>query len=139
MLRRAVGVFSFIAFAAIVSGCIVRTAGPSGTVVAGGGPPATFTLANQSPYTVCYVQMTQGGDWGGDWLGSSETVPPGVSRTFSLTAGTWSIQMLDCNRQPVFRRYNVPIQGDITLTFRVYEVAARTAPPRLAAVEPRAL
>ncbi|MCC7538714.1 MAG: hypothetical protein IT379_20985 [Deltaproteobacteria bacterium] len=127
-----------LAFAALASACVVRTGPPvGGTVVAGGGVPATFSVLNQSPYTICFVQMSQGGDWGGDWLGSSETVPPGNQRDFSLTAGTWNIQFLDCNRQPIFRRYNVPIQGAITLTFRVYEVAQGITPTQYATLDRR--
>ena len=127
-----------LAFGLLASACVVRTGDPAyGGGPVAGGVPATFSVLNQSPYTICFVQMSQGGDWGGDWLGSSETVPPGNSRAFSVTAGTWNIQFLDCNRQPIFRRYNVPIQGDITLTFRVFEVAQGIAPTQYAAVDRR--
>lgn len=130
--------------ALLASACIVRSGPPGPGPAPGPGPtytggsPATFTVNNQSQYNVCYVFLTQGGDWGSDWLGSSETIPPGNMRTFNLVAGTWHVRMETCDHAPVYQQV-VQIEGDITLTFRVYEVVRADTPrPTLATTERRA-
>ncbi len=124
MVSRLRALMFVVGLSVLATGCVIRSGGqPGGTVVQGGGAPATFTVLNQSGGSICYVQMTQTADWGGDWLGSSERIDPGMQRDFSMTEGSWNVQFLDCNQQPIFRRYSMPITSPgITLTYRVYEV-----------------
>ena len=88
-----------------------------------GGPPATFTVRNESPHEICYVNMWPSRDtmWSGDWLAPSETIPPGRERPFDVSAGTWHVRLQDCQHRIVFDRAEVAIEGSIDLDFRVVE------------------
>ena len=88
-----------------------------------GGPAATFTVRNESVHEICYVNMWPSREtmWSGDWLGPSETIPPGRLRVFDMSAGLWHVRMQDCQHQILFDRPEVTIQGNMDLDFRVRE------------------
>jgi hypothetical protein len=50
-------------------------------------PPHDLTITNAASGAIEYVQIspTTDEDWGDDWLGPSEVIAPGSSRTFSIT------------------------------------------------------
>jgi hypothetical protein len=58
-----------------------------------------LTLINSLSGEVCYVFISPSGteDWGEDWLGEEDTLPTGYSITFTLPAGTYDLQALDCD------------------------------------------
>ena len=91
-----------------------------GGVVTQGGN-THFAIDNQSSLTVCYVNVseTSNGNWGPDRLGSSETIPPGTSRYWTIDAGYWDFRFLDCNQRVLMERRSVSVDGGgIVVTFR---------------------
>jgi hypothetical protein len=52
---------------------------------------------------VCYlfISPVHKDDWGEDWLGEDESLRPGASRAFTLTAGKYDMQALDCDSQVI--------------------------------------
>jgi hypothetical protein len=88
-----------------------------------GGAAATFTVRNQTQHEICYVNMWPSSEemTSGDWLGPSETIPPGRSRTFNTTAGTWHVRMQDCAHTMLFDRDGISIEGSIQLDFTTIE------------------
>lgn len=67
-------------------------------------PPAqqslTITVSNQSPYDICYVQISgsEDQDWGPDWLGNDEKIAAGRSKDFSPAAGTHDVKVMTCEQ-----------------------------------------
>lgn len=63
------------------------------------GGSGNLTLVNNSGTTVCYVYISPTSDttWGDDWLGSSETISNGSSRSFTVTPGDYDLRADDCN------------------------------------------
>lgn len=84
----------------------------------GGG--SSLTLVNNSNRTVCYVYISPStsSEWGDDWLGASETLSPGDSRTFYLEAGTYDLKAEDCNHEVIASEFQQNISGDMTWTIR---------------------
>ena len=61
-----------------------------------------LTLANDTATPACYVRIApaQESSWGDDWLGPTEIVNPGMSRTFFVTPGAnWNVQVEACGHQ----------------------------------------
>jgi hypothetical protein len=85
-----------------------------------GGGSASLTLVNNSSDTVCYVYISPStsSDWGADWLGASETLSTGDSRTFSLEAGTYDLKAEDCSHNEIASEFQQNISGDITWTLQ---------------------
>src|SRR5688572_7903616 len=85
-----------------LAGCIMRpgpgsdpnTGGGGG---GGGGGASAIVVRNNSDATICYVNFSSADDddWGGDQLGSNETVGPGGSRSWPVAAGTWDVRLQD--------------------------------------------
>jgi hypothetical protein len=83
----------------------------------GGGIP--LTLVNDTPFEACYVRLSPSSDsnWGDDWLGPRETVPPGVGRTFAVMGGpAWDIQVQTCAHQVLAEARQVPIMGPMQIS-----------------------
>ncbi|MEW6569167.1 MAG: hypothetical protein AB1449_13580 [Chloroflexota bacterium] len=82
--------------------------------------PETVTLINNSQTTICYVLISPSTSqsWGSDWLGSSETLPPGSSRNFAVAPGQqYDLQALDCDQNTVDQQMQVMItEAGITWT-----------------------
>ena len=119
-------VLALLALLGLTLGCLVRNDGEHPTT---GGAPATFTVRNHTEHEVCYVTMWPSGEDDDvdedarteDWLGPSETIRPGASRTFQVTAGTWHVRMQDCAHQLLFDRDGIAVADDIELDFRTIE------------------
>lgn len=66
--------------------------------------PATGSLkikvSNQSPYDICYVQISgsEQEEWGEDWLGEQEKIAAGASKTFNVDAGTYDVKVMTCEQ-----------------------------------------
>jgi hypothetical protein len=71
----------------------------------------TLTLINRFDRDVCYVYISpvDSETWGADWLGESETIPPGASRTFDLTPGTYDLLATDCNEETLVETYGLDL------------------------------
>tara|TARA_B100001750_G_scaffold139320_2_gene110973 strand:- start:112 stop:525 length:414 start_codon:yes stop_codon:yes gene_type:complete len=90
-----------------------------GVVVQGG--TTHFAIDNQSPMTICYVNVseTRDGSWGPDRLGQTETIPSGASRYWTIDPGYWDFRFLDCNQRTLMERRQVAVDGaGIVVTFR---------------------
>jgi len=79
---------------------------------------ASVTLYNNSGQSVCYVYISpsSASDWGGDWLGESEVLDSGYSRTFYLPAGTYDLSAEGCGGYLLDEQYNVYVDGGIDWT-----------------------
>jgi hypothetical protein len=75
-----------------------------------------ITIVNNTQQTICYVHIssTESEDWGPDWLGAEETLPPGGSKTFELTPGSYDMLVADCDSTEVDSQYAVAISGPTT-------------------------
>ncbi len=85
-----------------------------------GGGSASLTLVNNSGQDICYVYISPSTEstWGDDWLGASEIIASGDSRTFYLEPGTYDMKAEDCNREEIDSLFQQNISGDKTWTIR---------------------
>ena len=80
------------------------------------GPPPDgdipFTVTNSSRTELCFVYLspTSADNWGRDWLGS-ETIPPGSSYTFYVTAGEWDLLARDCESNALGSAMGIDVEG----------------------------
>lgn len=121
-LRRLVTIGA-LALSLSMAACIVRP-GPGGGDTnngggGGGGGDAAIVIRNNSGSTICFVNFsaTSSSDWGGDQLGSNETIGPGESRSFSVNAGGYDVRMQDCEHNTLAERRGVSVSGstDVSL------------------------
>ncbi len=83
-----------------------------------GGDQGMITVLNQLNRTICFVFISpsSSGSWGNDRLGSEETILPGDRRDFWLPdESLYDIQVVDCDDNVVLERYDVILQGSISL------------------------
>jgi len=62
---------------------------------------------------VCYVFISPANseEWGDDWLGVDEIIPPGDSRTFTMPAGLYDLMALDCEDNLLAEEYDASLSG----------------------------
>ena len=74
--------------------------GRSSTPTPGEISTLKINISNQSPYDICYVQISgsEQEEWGKDWLGEQEKIAPGASKTFNVDAGTYDVQVMTCEQ-----------------------------------------
>ena len=74
--------------------------GRSSTPTPGEIAALKINVSNQSPYDICYVQISgsEQEEWGKDWLGEQEKIAPGASKTFNVDAGTYDVQVMTCEQ-----------------------------------------
>ncbi len=79
---------------------------------------ATLIVENGSSRAICYlfISSTASDSWGEDWLSEGETLSPGVTRSFTLPAGEYDAQALDCDGEVVAEVYGGTISGRTTWT-----------------------
>jgi hypothetical protein len=97
------------------------TVGSSGQVFALSGASsgqAALEMINEGSTTICYVQISLSTEteWGPDWLGETETIGGGSSRTFELLPNTYDIRALDCDQETLKEEYGVNITGNTAWT-----------------------
>lgn len=75
-----------------------------------------ITIDNASPDEVCYVQISpsESDQWGDDWLGESETIPPGTQRGFDVSDGTYDVLLQTCDASTMATGWR--IKDDATVT-----------------------
>jgi hypothetical protein len=110
--------------ALLATGCVVRQQQPAVMAPQPQAANAAFVVENRSAESICYVNISATSDsaWGPDRLGSSETIPPGTDRGWTMPVGYYDFRFLDCNQQTMMERRSVGV-GDtgVTVTFRVRE------------------
>jgi hypothetical protein len=76
---------------------------------------ASVTLYNNSDQSVCfvYISPSSSSDWGGDWLGESEILESGYSRSFYLPSGTYDLAAESCDGYLLDEQYSVYIDSSI--------------------------
>jgi hypothetical protein len=61
------------------------------------------------------ISPSTSSDWGQDWLGETETIPPGGSRDFSVSPPqNYDLQALDCSGSVMAEQYGLYIGGSGT-------------------------
>ena len=93
---------------------------PTVNVPATSPPPtqnttADLNIVNNGTQDICYVYiaLSTSGEWGGDWLGSEETIQPGGSRVFNVPAGEYNIRASNCDELVIQESRNSTLQGDM--------------------------
>ena len=85
-----------------------------------GDPKATVRLlvVNNSDTEICYVYISPSSaeEWGDDWMGSMESLPPGASRMFYVQPGVYDVQAADCDDNGLAEEYEVDLTDDTTWT-----------------------
>ena len=101
--------------ALVTLGCSVCSSIPG---IGGGSGGGGVTLVNNSEATICYVYISPSEDqyWGDDWLGSSETLPPGSERSFDVPDGVYDLLAEDCSENQIGVEWEVDIRGSYTWT-----------------------
>lgn len=86
-----------------------------------GGPElegtATLIMNNNSGQTICYVRISpaSASTWGEDYLGGSEVIGPGESRTWSdLPADIYDLRAEDCDNAQIDVEWGVSLSGTYT-------------------------
>ena len=92
--------------------CVIPTSGPWPPCATGGNAAVqnySLTIINNSSNTVCFVYISPSSSefWGDDWLGATEVIMSGASRTFNVPQGEYDFKADDCAGDFTFERYNV--------------------------------
>lgn len=97
-------------------GITVGSSGHVWSLSGNSGGQAALEMINESSSTICYVQisLTTDTEWGPDWLGETETISSGRSRTFKLLPNTYDIRVLNCDQETLKEEYRVNISGNTT-------------------------
>jgi hypothetical protein len=77
-----------------------------------------LTLQNSSDIPACFVYISPNvsDDWGEDWLGDDDVIPPGDSKTFRLEPNQLvDIYTLDCNGDLLYEEYEIDISSEDVL------------------------
>src|SRR5579859_1015854 len=80
--------------------------------------PIPLTMVNDLGRTACYIRISPSpaSTMGDDWLGASETVEPGMSRTFNVaTRGAWDIRIESCRHEPLAEQQSVSITSPVRM------------------------
>jgi len=74
-------------------------------------------VVNQSPDEVCYVLISSSDSdqWGEDWLSGDETIAPGASKTFTVSAGEHDVQLEACDEAVMATAWYVDRDTTITV------------------------
>ncbi|MEZ5229182.1 MAG: serine protease [Acidimicrobiales bacterium] len=85
----------------------------SNTVYVGGPGLVEFTVVNDTPDPVCYLQIapTLANGWGPDDLGDDQTLAPGDEAVISMPPDLYDFKSQDCNFTPGPEVYEVAITG----------------------------
>jgi hypothetical protein len=98
------------------------------------GRKVTLTIVNASEVEICYVYLapSDGDDWGDDWLGAKNTIPPGESHTMRLTDGEYDARAEDCDHNVLSEVQSATISDDMKWTVRGSDAATDqdTNPPK---------
>jgi hypothetical protein len=88
-----------------------------------GGQAGDVLIVNRLSEPVCFVQMSPSSDpnWGGDWLGSTEVIESGDSRSFTVPTnqGPYDIRLSACpsGERTLLEDRSVPVNtGPVVIT-----------------------
>lgn len=71
-----------------------------------------------------YISPTSADSWGNDWLGSSETISSGATKTFTVTNGNYDVKLIDEDGDE-YIVWNVPITGTVTWNVTLSDLGER--------------
>jgi hypothetical protein len=89
------------------------------TITAGkSGANVKLTVINDSSGEICFIFISpsSGDDWGDDWLGDMEVIPPGGLRAFYVKGNVYDLQAADCDENPLIEEYEVDLEADLEWT-----------------------
>ena len=80
---------------------------------------AILNIINNSEQSICYVLISPvtSDEWGDDWLGGNETIPPGESRAFDVEAGDYDVGLADCDGNTLLIKQALTIAGQYELRY----------------------
>lgn len=116
------------ASALALAACIPIVSGsttPSPAELAGSTP---IRLVNVTQRPICYVRLAPAGsaDFGGDWLGQSETVAVGNYRDFGVRPGSYNFRVESCDGGVIQQQLGVDMTAAREIV--IFEGAAPTVP-----------
>lgn len=71
-----------------------------------------------------YISPTSADSWGNDWLGTSETIPSGSSKTFTVTNGNYDVKLIDEDGDE-YVVWNMPINGTVNWNVTLSDLGER--------------
>lgn len=82
------------------------------------GADVGLTVINDSSEEVCYIFISpsNGDDWGDDWMGDMESLPPGGYRVFYVRANTYDLMAADCDDNTLIEEYEVDVSDNLEWT-----------------------
>lgn len=84
------------------------TSTPPGSVPAGSQAPVVVENYLDTPVCFLYISFSADDEWGSDWLGNSDVIGNGETRTFWVQADqTYDLRAEDCNGNGIDEQYNV--------------------------------
>ena len=89
------------------------------TITAGkSGANVKLTVINDSNAEICflYISPSTGDDWGDDWMGDMEVIPPRGLRAFYVKGNTYDLQAADCDETSLIEEYEVDLRDDLEWT-----------------------
>ncbi len=106
-------------------GCVLALA----VIACGGGgdnaqgQAGDVLIVNRLSEPICFVQMSPSSNpnWGDDWLGSTEMIDPGDTRSFNVpsNAGPYDVRLSACpsGERTLLENRNVPVhEGPVVIT-----------------------
>ena len=91
----------------------------SKTITVGmGRNSAALLVVNDSSNDVCYIYIspTTAEDWGDDWMGEKEIIPPGEHRVFYVNPGAYDLMASDCTPEILAEEYGIDLMDELTWT-----------------------
>ncbi len=134
-MRQRVGLLGVLFFSS--TGCLINTPGAGYARAYAGSIP--LTLVNDTGVPACFVHMSPSSDtnWGDDWLGPTENIPPGGSRTFMVGGGPgWDIQILTCQRTQLSAEQHLPVYAAMQLPISTLRPTVYAQPPTYPVAQP---
>jgi hypothetical protein len=82
------------------------------------GSRVRLLISNSSDTEVCYVFISpsSGDEWGEDWMGDLESLPPDGLRVFYVKSDIYDLQAADCDGDTLTEEYEVDLTEDLTWT-----------------------
>ena len=72
-----------------------------------------------------YISPATADSWGDDWLGSSETISPGTTRSFQVSNGTYDV-MVEDEDGDTYTFWNVGVSGTVYMSVDLSDLGEQT-------------
>jgi hypothetical protein len=105
---------AWVVLAALVTVALACAGGDTG------GGTGAVEVVNNSSVEICYLYIspTTSNEWGQDWLGTENTVPPGSSFTVrSVPPGNYDLRADDCTGSEIDTANGVQVSAGQTVTW----------------------